>query len=256
MTVRKRLSLLSGLFLLLLFAGNMQCEAGGVKSYENPDTGYDAVILDDLDLLNDSEENFLLENMIEVTEYANAAFWTTDQWAYNEIEQARLKRRDLFGLTNGTIFVINMDIRKITIQSYGIDDIITKGRANTITNNVRGYATKGDYYMTAAVAFDQIHTVLKGNRIAEPMKVMSNICLALMGGLILMFGFSWRFASSFIRPDPEEVLESGSAPLSIRSVSCSRLADDMVYSPPSSGDSSSGGGSSCSSCGSGGSSSF
>ncbi|MCR5161186.1 MAG: TPM domain-containing protein [Lachnospiraceae bacterium] len=254
--MRKLITLLPALILSMILLPAVPGKAAGIMSYTNPETQYTALILDDLDLISDAEETQLLQDMQPVTEFANAAFWTTDQWASNEIEQARLKRRDLFDLTNGTIFVINMNIRKITIQSYGIDDIITSGRANSITNNVRSYATSGDYYMTASKAFSQIHTVLSGNRIAEPMKVMSNICLALMGGLLLMFGISYRFSSSFIRPTAEEMLGAGSKPITIRSVNISRLADDVKYSPPSSNDSDSGGGSSCSSCGSGGSSSF
>ena len=200
--------------------------------------------------------------MKPITAYANVAFWTTEAYASDEIEQARLKRRDLFGLTNGTIFVINMEVRKLTIQSYGIDNVITKSRANSITNTVRSYATGMRYYRSAAEAFDQIYSLLEGNRIAEPMKVMSNICLALMAGLLFMFFYTRKQVSSFSRPSPSELLQEGMAPLKLTSAKMVPEGIRSVYSPPSTDSSSSSSScsscssSSCSSCGSGGSSSF
>ena len=251
--------------LCLLFVRPAHVSAA-TERYTNPETGYEARVIDELGLLSENErQNLLSDYMKPITRYANVVFWTTNMKTSDEVDQARLKRREQFGLTNATIFAINLNVRKLTIQSYGVDDIITKSRANSITNNVRNYATRGDYYQAASKAFNQINSLLDGNRIAEPMKVMSNICLALMAGLLLMFRFVRKSVSTFTRPSSSEVLRRGMAPLVIREVRVTREEDLREYSPPtresscsscSSSSCSSCSSSSCSSCGSGGSSSF
>lgn len=239
----------------------------GAVEYENPDTGYRAVILDELGLMSEEEHDRLLEDMKPLTRYGNAAFWSTEEYTRQEVEQARLKRRELFGLTSGTIFVVNMNVRKISLQNYGyIESLLPSSKANTITNNVRNYATRKDYYGCASRAFGQVLSLMEGNRIAQPMKYLSNACIALMLGLLLMLLLVFRHASSFVRPAAGEVLAAaGAGALSLYALSALKTGDDRRYSPPSSDSGSSGGsscsscgggGSSCSSCGSGGSSSF
>ncbi len=231
-------------------------------SYTNPSTGYRILVIDTLGLLTAEERKELLRDMEPITEFGNVAFWTTNEYTNNEVEQARLKRRSLFELESGVIFAINMKVRKLTIQSYGrIYTDITVQRANSITNNVRSYATNGDYYGAASRAYQQIHAVLNGNRIAQPMKHFSNVCLALMLGLILAMQNVFRRISSFHRAPPEKMLLFPNRPL-LTHLDTDYLVTERTYSPPSndSGSSScsscSSGGSSCSSCGGGGSSSF
>ena len=158
------------LFVLLMLAGIIPPKAfaetetaapinlsGENFEYFDSETGYAAIIIDDLGLLKEGEGEKLLENMKPLTQFGNVAFWSTDEYTYNEVEQARLKRRSLFGLTSATIFVVNMNVRKISIQSYGlIEESINSSYANTITNNVRGYATRGDYCGAASNAYNQI----------------------------------------------------------------------------------------------------
>ncbi len=238
----------------------------GAVEFENPDTGYRAVILDELGLMSEEEHDQLLEDMKPLTRYGNAAFWSTEEYTRQEVEQARLKRRELFGLTSGTIFVVNMNVRKISLQNYGyIESLLPSSKANTITNNVRNYATRKDYYGCASRAFGQVLSLMEGNRIAQPMKYLSNACIALMLGLLLMLLLVFRHASSFVRPGAGEVLAAaGTGALSLYALNALKTGDDRRYSPQSdssdSGGSScsscGGGGSSCSSCGSGGSSSF
>ena len=237
----------------------------GALEYANPDTGYRAVILDELGLMSDAEHDKLLEDMKAVTQYGNVAFWSTNEYTRQEVEQARLKRRELFGLTSGTIFVVNMNVRKISLQNYGfIESLLPSSKANTITNNVRNYATRGDYYGCASGAYRQVVTLMEGNRIAQPMKYLSNACIALMLGLMLMLLLVFRHASSFVKPSTKELLTAaGAGAVSVFALNTVKTGSERKYSPPSSDSGGSscsscggGGGSSCSSCGSGGSSSF
>lgn len=227
--------------------------------WRNADTGYRVVILDDIDLLSATEERQLLGDMQELTEYGNVAFWSTREYASDEIEQARLKRRELFDLTSGSILVVNMEIRKVTIQSYGeMYDVLTTARANSITNNVRNYLTRGEYYSAAQKAYSQMNSLMRGNRIAQPMKHLSNACIALMVGLMLMIGRVFRQSSTFRKSDEAQVI--GATALAFATAAVVSRGQKREYDPPSSDSGSScsscSSGSSCSSCGGGGSSSF
>ena len=57
--------------------------------YTNPNTGYQVLIRDDDDLLSVDEENALAQKMIPITDYGHIVFWSTDDYAYDEIEQAK-----------------------------------------------------------------------------------------------------------------------------------------------------------------------
>ena len=234
-------------------------ESKGTYKFTNEDTGFRAIILDDLRLLTEEERDHLLEDMEPITKYGNVAFWSTRESASNEVEQARLKRRELFGLESATILVINMNLRKVSIQSYGaLYDIITIDRANTITNNVRNLLTFGEYYSAANRAYSQIDALMKGEQIPQPMKYLSNLAIALIASLILMMNIVFRHASSFTKPEHDPIKEVIAA-VTLGSVSLK--ATRRVPRSSSSGSgcsscSSCGGGSSCSSCGGGGSSSF
>ncbi len=260
-----------------------ETETAGTK-YINPDTGYKVVIIDELDLLSDDEEEMLAEDMESVTQFGNAAFWTTEQTASSEIEQARLKRRELFSLESATIFAINMNIRKLTIQSYGeIEKTINDSYARSITDNVKSYASRKNYYLCGKTAFEQIFTKLNGGYVPEPLKIAGYVVLSLMLGIIiaLSIAFSSKFnplirraerpvsmkmkttgkvnmlanpqyiGSVTVHRPPRPVYHSYSSSCSSGS-SCSSCSSGSSCSSCSSCSS----GSSCSSCGSGGSSSF
>ena len=155
-----------------------------VITYTNPDTGYSLIILDDIDLLSAEEEMWLIEDMRPVTEYGSIAFWSTDQAARDEIDQARLKRKELFEYESASVFVINMGIRKLTIQSYGdIYDNINDSYARSITDNVSHYATDQKYYNAASQAYQQIYKVMNGLDIPEPMKIAGYVIMSIISGL-------------------------------------------------------------------------
>ena len=227
--------------------------------WRNADTGYRVVIEDEIDLLTPQEERQLLDNMQPLTEYGSVAFWSTREYASDEIEQARLKRRSLFDLESGTILVINMEIRRVTIQSCGaMYEVLTSSRANSITNNVRNSLTRGEYYAAAQKAYSQMNSLMVGNRIAQPMKHFSNACIALMVGLMLMLGRVFRSSTTFQKSDMAQVI--GATALAFTTAAVVNRGQKREYSPPSSDSGSScsscSSGSSCSSCGGGGSSSF
>ena len=157
--------------------------------YTNPQTGYQALIRDDDDLLTDEEESALVQQMIPITDYGHIIFWSTSEYTFDEIEQAKNKRYSLYGNDSSGIFAINMQVRKVTFQSDGaIYSMVSSSYARSITDNVSGYASSGHYYQCAAEAYSQILTVLQGNRIAEPMKYISFVVIGLMLSFVLVVG--------------------------------------------------------------------
>ena len=165
--------------------------------YTNPETSFCVMILDDDDLLTDAEEAALTEDMKPLTAFGNIAFWSTEAYASDEIEQARLKRKELFEFSSAGIFVINMNIRKLTIQTYGtIEQYIDASKARSITDNAKHYASTKDYYQAAKNAYEQMYLVIDGQMIPEPMKYASYTVLALMAGIIAALAFSFSRRSN------------------------------------------------------------
>ena len=157
----------------------------------------------------------------------------------------------MFGTDSGTLFVIDMDQRNIWIHSDGaVYEVITTAYANTITDNVYRYASKGDYYGCASEAFRQIHELLRGRRIAQPMKYISNALLALILALLVNYGLVIGF-TRLRKPKKEEILASIHRRFDYRNLHAVYTHQTKIYDPVSGG--SSGGGSS--SGGGGGSSS-
>ncbi|MBQ6421492.1 MAG: TPM domain-containing protein [Clostridia bacterium] len=227
--------------------------------YTNEETGYDVVVLDDLHLVPAARKKDLIEAMKPITEYGHVLFWTTGESASDEIEQARLKRREMYGRADAVIFVINLNLRKLTIQSDGkIYEKISKSKARSITDNVSRYATDQDYLTCACEAYRQVYLTLEGERIAEPMRYISIACISLMAGailaILLVFG---KKRNPLLKNETVHftcIRGDNSPDLS----NITYLTTTKTYSPQSSSDSggSSGCGGGSSGCGGGGSSSF
>ena len=145
---------------------------------------YRIVIDDEEDLLSASEENMLCIKMEEIRKYGNVAFITVSQYTSTD-SYAKSKYRELFGRESGMLFVIDMGRRNIWIFCDGaIYRVINKPYANTITDNVYRYASKGEYYDCAYHVFDQAQILLEGGVISQPMKYISNVLIALVLALL------------------------------------------------------------------------
>lgn len=162
---------------------------GDNATYRNPDTGYEIYIIDECDLLSDSEERQLLNDMKPITTYGNAAFVSVYSNT-TTILYAQDKYFDLFKNESGSIFVIDMNNRNIWIHSDGdIYKTVTKAYANTIADNTYAYASEGQFYRCAAEVFKQEYTLLEGGKIARPMKHITNAIISMIVGLLANFMF-------------------------------------------------------------------
>lgn len=157
--------------------------------YENPDTYYCIFVDDYAGLLTEIQIRDLVLEMQKITPYGNAAFLTVDTNDLSTENLARDYYSRLFGTDSGTVFVIDMDNRNIWIHSDGdIYGVVTASYADTVTDNVYRYASDGAYYDCAKEAFRQIQALLEGQRIAQPMKYISNALLAMILALLIHFG--------------------------------------------------------------------
>lgn len=243
----------------LLFLGILVCCIGistksyAVTAYTNPDTGFYIILEDDAKLLTDTECEELVATMQKITEYGNVAFKTVSTNASSAENLARNFYRQKFGSESGTLFLIDMDNRKIWIYSDGtVYQTITSSYANTITDNVYRYASGKDYFRCANEAFQQIFALLQGNRIAQPMKYISNALLAVILALLLNFGLV-SYYMRITKPRNSEILDSIQRKFEYTKPIATFTNETKEYSPVDTG--SSGGGSSHSSGGGGGHSS-
>ena len=175
--------------------------------YVNPNTNYKAIIEDTAGLLSDTEKTQLLLEMEKITNYGHAAFHTTDANNSTADSYASGYYHNKFNKESGSLFLIDMDNRKVYIFSDGdIYKTVTKTYANVITDNVYTYASKQDYYTCASKVFEQEYDLLEGRRIAQPMKYISNALLAIVIALLLNYTIVRAYSSSKA-PSRKELLD-------------------------------------------------
>lgn len=216
------------------------------KTYEyiNSTTNYKALIEDNAGLLDDSQRETLLSEMEKITTYGNVAFHTVDANNSTADVYAAGYYHNKFNKESGTLFLIDMDNRKVYIFSDGdIYKTVTKTYANIITDNVYTYASKQDYYGCASKVFEQEYDLLEGRRIAQPMKYISNALLAVVLALLLNYILVRVYAGSKT-PSRKELLNGIFVEKKLNNTKAIFTNETKRYDPieSSSGGGSSGGG--------------
>ena len=159
---------------------------------KNAETGYELVIDDQAGLLDSAEIEQVKQAMLPVTAYASAGFVTTDtnpgrtapatlarQWG-----EARLGG----GGVRFTVFIIDMETRHLDIYaSRPLSGVLTESEENSIADNVYRYASAREYGKCAAETFSQIERILKGEKIATPMKYVSNALMSLISAILAAY---------------------------------------------------------------------
>lgn len=144
-------------------------------------------IADEANLLSDAEEKALYDAMLPLCEYGTPLFWSTNaSGSYSTMATRYFYER--YGNEDGLLFVINMNVRQLTLVTGGhISRVITQADTNTITDNVYRLARKGDYAGCATEAFRESLKLLQGEKIARPMKLISNVLIALTLALMIVY---------------------------------------------------------------------
>lgn len=213
---------------------------GAVTDTEN--SKYRLIIEDDAHLLSDSEIEQLKDKMMSLTKYGHIAFKSIDQNDMSASSFAASYYHEHFSSESGSLFLIDMDNRKIYIFSDGTNyQSINSSKANSITDNVFRYATDGNYYLCAYHAFDQMQTVLDGGKIAEPMRYTSILVISVV--LSFFFNFLLVLSKSKIKSSSnQEIVKGCNIDFKLGDVHAEKTGTHRVYSPVSDSSSSGGGG--------------
>lgn len=176
------------IIIMLFFMDISNVYADSLNDYVNEETKYKVILEDDAFLLTANELEKLKKKMIPLTEYGHVLFKTTNSNSTFTHQYAETVYSEKFGNQSGTMFLIDMSKREIYIYSAGANyNVITKEKAYIITDNVYKLATGKKYYKCAKKAFSQIHTLLEGKPIIEPMKYISNVLISVTTSFLLTY---------------------------------------------------------------------
>ncbi len=222
------------------------------------EVSYEVIIQDDADLLTDSEEAKLKEDMIPLTEYGNIVFLSTNNNSQNQHDYAHDYYYPKYGEQSGSVFLVDMENRYIYIYSDGKNlEKIPSSKADIITDNVYRYASNGNWYGCASHAYEQIYKLLGGSikksssgnnnyslssilgflsgdasEIPMPMKYISNALIALVLGFLTTFIYVLKH-SKLKMPTSEEILNNCNIKFQVQNTSAELAGERRVYSPVS-----------------------
>ena len=208
----------------------------------NASSGYKYVVSDAAELLSDGEKEELLSTLELCSEFGNAGFFSVNEYASSPDAYASSLYHSLYGTSSGTIFVINMRIRKITVFSDGSNySKITTNKAESIVSNVYRYASNENYFACANNAFKQVYQLLSGKTIFEPMKMVSNLFISIT--IATFICYIYILSTSKIKKAKDKELFSGiNKDLMLSNINIVKTGTREVYNPPSDSGGSSGGG--------------
>ena len=218
--------------------------------YKNPDSGYEACIYDQADLLSASEEKQLIEDMQTLTDYGNVVFYSISETDKQPAYKAETLYAELYGGNDvsGTLFLIDMQNRELYLYNAGRENVrsdmsyvITSGKSSSIMDNVYKYASDKDYYKCASETFRQELSLMGGGKIAQPMRITGNVFLALIIGLLIAY-FIVRAFSGTNPPSEKEVLAAIQTQQQLNNFQKIFTHQTRRYDPPSSSSSGGGGG--------------
>ena len=174
------------LLLLVLLVPGLAC----AETRTNEETGYTAVIDDSASLLDASEYDGVFETMMPITETCNVGFYTYGGASKDYVlDKAKAWANSTFP-GHCTLLIIDMATRQLAVWSS--DDILktmSQAKAYTITDNIYQYASRKQYAACAESAFNQIARVLRGEQVNGPMRLISNILLALLSAILFAYLF-------------------------------------------------------------------
>ena len=201
---------------------------------------YKLVIEDDANLLSEEEKIKLMDDMTPLTEYGHIIFKSINTNPYgNTYKYGKNYYYSNFQNENGTLLLIDMSQREVYIISGGDNyKTITTAKSEIITDNIYRYLSAGNYYEGASQAYYQMNQLLKGYKIAEPMRYASNIVIS------LVLAFFINFVIIMITCSPKKSKLNKDAldmAVTVNSFKAEKNGTHRVYSPVSESSGSSGG---------------
>ena len=166
------------------------------------------LVVDDARLLSEKEKDRLINDYSAITEYMGAAFISTNYSPGSTASYAEQCAIQYYHNDPAVLFLIDMDDREIYVYANGTaQKMISKADARAITDNIYKSASRGDYYECADGAFRQIYAKCTGQRLARPVKHVTNALIALLAGVMINY-----FITVFSRVPKAERRTKGSRP--------------------------------------------
>lgn len=207
------------------------CPVFADSLYTNPETGYEVFIEDDAELLTGDEISTVVKSMEPVTAYGNVVLKSVLTNNTSTRDFAGRYYESLFGSESGTLFLIDMDNRYLYIHNTGtVSRLITDRQCDIITDNIYTYASDGDYAGCAIAAYQQMLRLLEGGRIAQPMKYICNLLLALILALLINYALVRAFSAGR-KPSAAQLFGGAYTHYSLRNPHAAFLHQTKVYSP-------------------------
>lgn len=174
------------------FVGNMDGygEPAGLLTITARAAGTTGTLLiaDDAHLLSEEEKARLIEDYSVITEYMGAAFVSTDYSPGSTASYAEECAIRYYHNDPAVLFLIDMDDREIYVYANGTaQKTISKADARAITDNIYKSASRGDYYECADGAFRQIYAKCTGQKLARPVKHITNALIAVLVGILINY---------------------------------------------------------------------
>ena len=138
---------------------------------------------------SEEEELSLASVMQPVTQYCDAAVVMDYDpvWSLTTQQMANAYAADMMD-TDGVLLYFDMDRRELYLCTKdAARKTVTDSLALSITDNVYEYASRGDYLGCCMSVFEQVRQLYDGNRIAQPMKLITSVLFAIITGLLLNF---------------------------------------------------------------------
>ena len=195
-------------------------------------SNYKIVIEDDANLLTEEEKLKLMDDMSPMAEYGNIIFKSIDNNPYYDTaEFAKNYYRNTYGNANGTVLLIDMANRIVYIFSEGDNyDIITRSKAEIITDNIYRYLGNQEYYDGAKEAYLEMYQIMNGYKIAEPMRYASNVVISLVVAFLINF-IMIMITCSNRKSNQSEVAKGLEMAVAINSFQALSNGTHKVYSP-------------------------
>ena len=243
----KNIAIVLAIMVILSSLFSINAVAGELIEVNN-ETGYDLFVEDKANLFTEEQIDILMDALLDLSYFGHAGVITLVKNPYNDTEKYAYEFMiQNYRYQNAAMLVIDMDTRTLTVWGNGDIQARIERFGTTITDNIYEYASAGEYYACAYEAIEEMYTVLHGEKIAQPMKYLSNACLAILLSLILSY-FIARKTSSTSKATNRETMQGLFTSFKLENQRAHRTFTTREYSPRES----SSGGSSGSSGGGGG----
>lgn len=135
-----------------------------------------------------SDEAAVAESMEDFTKYGKAAFVSANA-GYESASELGGEYDEYIGYgEDGMLLLIDMNSRQILIYTEGtVNKTINSSYATTIADNIYTKAKAGDYDATVEEAFSEAASAMGGRKLAQPMKLVTSLLLAVALGLFISF---------------------------------------------------------------------